>query len=1325
MSGQPDFRELQSRIREAMLADRFRLRRSLDSIRKAHRDGKSFDRNLKKFQTALDQSVERRKQRASRVPAVTLNETLPITARRDEIVAAIRDHQVVIVCGETGSGKSTQLPMICLDMGRGVDGLIGHTQPRRIAARSVAARVAEELGTTVGQQVGFKIRFTDSTGPQTYIKLMTDGILLAESQNDRFFEQYDTIIIDEAHERSLNIDFLLGRLRQMLSKRPDLKLIITSATIDAARFAEHFGSPGQPAPVIEVAGRTYPVEVRYRPLVDDEEDEKKAALSPVRTASRAGQRGRRRTEPDVQRAILDAVDELGQLDPGDILIFMPTERDIHETARSLRGRLVNSRQPTEILPLYARLTTKDQNRIFKPGGSTRRIVIATNVAESSLTVPGIRYVIDTGTARISRYSARSRMQRLPIEPVSRASASQRAGRCGRVAPGVCIRLYSEDDFNARDEFTPPEIQRTNLASVILQTKALRLGNLEEFPFLEPPRTGTITDGYRMLFELGALDERNELTDIGRRLSRLPVDPRVGRIVLAGDDENCLSEILIIAAALEMQDPRERPLEQQQAADTAHEQFLNDDSDFLSFLSLWDFHLRLKRNLSRNQLRKACQQNFLSFNRMREWSDIHHQLRQLVEEVGLKPQKRRDDPDAIHRALLTGFLSNIALLTERHEYTAANNQKVSLWPGSGLFSRKPKWIVAAELVETTRRYVRVVARIQPAWIEPLAGHLIKRTHSNPEWDGKAGSAMADEKVTLFGLPVVTRRRVRYAEINAQVSRELMIRCGLVEGDLEMDLPFFRHNARLIEELERLQTKTRRQDLVIDDDDRFDFYDERIPDHVADLHALRRWLKKVEKRGLGPLHMQHEEVRREGTEDVTDAEFPGGILVENLKLPLEYHLEPGSEQDGISITVPKEALNQLDQRRLGWLVPGLIEEKVVALIRSLPKSLRRQLNPAAESAAKVCSQLKFGTGDFEQTVAQLLARIAQEPISASDFDLNRLPNHLRMNVRVIDAEGDTLSAGRDVRELRQQLGGVASQSFSQAEDRQWNRDSIHKWDFDELPAKVAIERAGLKLIGYPTLLDRGESVSLRLLDMPARSAIETRSGIRRLAAIALRKFVRSQIEYIPQLNQWTMNAAAFGGANSFRQDLADLIVDRAFFPTKGPYPRTEADFQSRLKKARGLIPVAVQDVVEMLEPIMTASAQARKAIKTTRAPSLAYAVADTKEQLRELTSAGFLSRTPWGWLQQYPRYLEAIPVRLRKLGTNGTARDRKGHELITDCLARYRRRAAEHAERDHFDPQLEYYRWMIEELRVSLFAQELGTAIPVSEVRLEKQWEKVGE
>ena len=1326
VSDQPDFRQILNQIDKAMLCDRFRLRRSLDSVRRAQREKKPFDQNLKKLQAAVDESAKKRETRAASVPKVTLNETLPITGRREEIAAAIRDNQVVIVCGETGSGKSTQLPMICLDIGRGIDGLIGHTQPRRIAARSVAARVAEELGTSVGQQVGFKIRFTDSTGPQTFIKLMTDGILLAESQNDRFFEQYDTIIIDEAHERSLNIDFLLGRLRQMLSKRPDLKLIITSATIDAARFAEHFGESGQPAPVIEVAGRTFPVEMRYRPLVDDEEETPKPTTKPApnRQPSRAGQRGRR-SEPDVQRAILDAVDELGQIDNGDILIFMPTERDIHETSKSLRGRLVKSRSPTEILPLYARLTTNDQNRIFKPSGNSRRIVIATNVAESSLTVPGIRYVIDTGTARISRYSARSRMQRLPIEPVSRASASQRAGRCGRVAPGVCIRLYSEADFNARDEFTSPEIQRTNLASVILQTKALRLGPLEEFPFLEPPRSGTITDGYKMLFELGALDEKNELTEIGRKLARLPVDPRVGRIILAGHDENCLSEVLIIAAALEMQDPRERPLEHQQAADTAHEQFQNEDSDFLSYLALWDFHLKLKRNLSRGQLRKACQQNFLSFNRMREWSDVHHQIRELVEEAGFKPQKRRDDADAIHRAMLPGFLSNIATLTERHEYTAANNQKVSLWPGSGLFSRKPKWIVAAELVETTRRYVRVIARIQPGWIEPLAAHLTTKSYSDVEWDGKLGSAMAYEKVTLFGLPVVPRRRVRYAKINPQTSREMMIREGLVEGELELDLPFFKFNARLIEELESLQTKTRRQDLVIDDDDRYGFYDERIPHDVADLHALKRWLKTVEKHGKGPLHMQHDEVRREGTEEVTDAEFPAGIQIQDLKLPLEYHLDPGSVEDGISIAVPKEALNQLDQRRLGWLVPGLIEEKVVALIRSLPKSQRRLLNPAAESATRVCSKLKFGQGDFEATVAKELAAIAQEPVLASDFDLDRLPNHLRMNVRVIDAEGETLSAGRDVKQLRQKLGGEASSSFSNAEDSRWNRDGITEWDFRELPAQVKIVRAGLELTGYPTLIDKGESVSLRLLDMPARSAIETRAGLRRLAAISLRKFVRSQVENIPQLGQWTMNAAAFGGAVSFRDDLGDLIVDRAFFPTKGAYPRTEAEFQQRLKKARGLVAVAVQDAIDLLAPIMDSAAKARKSLKDVRATSWFYARDDAKEQLRELTRAGFLCGTQWGWLRQFPRYLDAISVRMRKLTGNGVARDQANHSLIENCLARYRHRAAEHAEREHFDPQLDYYRWMIEEFRVSLFAQELGTAIPVSEVRLQKQWEKVSE
>jgi len=1305
-----------------MLADQFRLRRSLDSVQRAAKSGKPFGRNLQRLSDSLAKSIKLREKRAANLPTVELNADLPVSARRDEIVEAIEKNQVVILCGETGSGKSTQLPLICLSMGRGVSGTIGHTQPRRIAARSVAARVAEEVGSSVGKAVGFKIRFTDTTSPQTYVKLMTDGILLAESQGDRFFEQYDTIIIDEAHERSLNIDFLLGRLKQILSRRPDLKVIITSATIDAERFADHFGKGENSAPVIEVSGRTYPVEIRYRPPFDP--DAKDAEQTPK---SGSSANNRRRSEADMQAAVLNAVDELMLDGPGDILIFMPTERDIHETAKSLRGRLlgkISKGQKTDIIPLYARLSTKEQSRIFQTLPH-RRIVIATNVAESSLTVPGIHYVIDSGTARISRYSARSRMQRLPVEPVSQASANQRAGRCGRIGPGICIRLYTEDDYNGRDAYTAPEIQRTNLASVILQTTALRMGPLENFPFLEPPRMGTITDGYRSLYELGAIDEKNSITEVGRQLSRLPVDPRVGRLILAGHEENCLHEVLVIAAALELQDPRDRPIDKQQAADEAHAKFQDAKSDFMAYLKLWDFYHKMRSGASRSQLRKACQQNFLSYNRMREWIDIHHQLSELVAEVGLKPTKRQNNFDAIHRALLTGFLASIALLTDRHEYTAAGSQKVTIWPGSGLFSEKPKWIVAAELVETTKRYVRTVARINPDWIEPIAGHLMKKTYSDPEWDSQAGSAMAFEKVTLFGIPVIPRRRTRYSKVNAELSREMMIRDGLVEGHLEIQLPCIRHNARLMEELEVLQTRTRRFDLVVDDDERFEFYDKRIPEEVADIHHLQRWLRKAENNRRGLLNMQKVDLRRTGTEEVTGKEFPDAVKVGTIQLPIEYHLEPGSPEDGVTLELPQEAFNQIDQNRLGWLVPGLVEEKVVALIKSLPKSLRRQFVPTADTATQVASQLNFGQGNFEQTIARLLTEIAREPVAVSDFQQERLPNHLRMNVRIMNEEGKPLATGRDLKTIRQTIGSNASSSFSEIDDNRWQRDGLKTWNFGELPAQVTVHRGTIELKGYPTLIDEDDCVSLRLRDLPARSALETRAGIRRLAAIALTRFVKVQIENIPRLSEWIMLSAAMGGAVAFKKNLGDLIVDRALFPEKGPYPRTEAEFQLRVKKAKSMISIATQDVIVLVGAIMKGYATLRKAINATQSPHWKYAADDVKKQIVALTRPGFLTDAAWGWLRQYPRYFEAATVRLNKLPESGAQKDSKAQQTIEDLVGLYEYRAEEHRERDVYDPNLEHYRWMLEEFRVSLFAQELRTAIPVSEVRLEKQWAKVAE
>ena len=1299
---EPKLADLERQIPHALVADRHRLRRRVRSIRQAQQRKQPFDKNLTRLAEEVQQSVQLRKSRLEGRPAVTFDEALPIFAKRQEITDAIANHQVVVVSGETGSGKSTQLPKICLDMGRGIDGMIGHTQPRRIAARSVAARVAEELGTTVGQAVGFKIRFTDATSPCTYVKLMTDGILLAESQGDTFLNQYDTIIIDEAHERSLNIDFLLGFVKRLLPKRPELRLIITSATIDAQRFSEHFATATGPAPVIEVSGRTYPVEVRYRPLEGDNDSD----------------------EADLQRGVLNAVEELTAEDDGDVLIFMPTERDIRETAQALRGRqIAGSRmgKGTEILPLYGRLSTAEQNRVFQ-SHNHRRIVIATNVAESSLTVPGIRSVIDAGTARISRYSARSKVQRLPIEPISRASADQRKGRCGRLGPGICIRLYSEQDYLTRDEFTSPEIQRTNLAAVILQTLSLKLGAIEEYPFLDPPKPIAIREGYSTLFELGAIDDRDCLTDIGRKLSRLPVDPRVGRMVLAAHEENCLREVLIIAAALELQDPRERPVDKQQAADTCHEQFVHEESDFLGYLKLWDFYERLKHDLSRGRLRKACQQNFLSYNRMREWQEIHRQLLQIVEQNKLKQQPRRDDYDAIHRSLLTGLLSGVANRTDTYEYTGAGGQKLNLWPGSATFEKKPKWIVAAELVETTRRYARVVARISPNWIEPLAGHLVVRTHSEPHWVPETGSVMAYEKVTLFGLPIIPRRRIPYGSVNAPVAREMFIQHGLVEGDWQTPAKFFAHNQQLIEQLEEMAAKSRRRDFLLGEEARYEYYDSRIPPHAYDGARLRKWLRKVEQTTPNILHMTQSDLLVDHSEAVTDTDFPDAITIDKMQLPLEYHLEPGSDEDGVTLTIPQAGLNQLQPHRLEWLVPGLIEEKILALIKSLPKSSRRSLNPLAETARKVAAEIPFGEGEFAAAVADKLAEIAGTRCAASEFQQVQLPNHLRMNVRVIDSEGEALGEGRDLTKIRKSLGAAAAANFSAIDDPTWNRDGIVTWDFGELPKRVDIQHGGLALKGYPALIDTGEAVNLRLLDCPLKATFETRGGLRRLFYLAERRELKAQADWLPNIDRILLNAATLPDSAIFRKCIAELLTDRAFLATNA-IPRSAEKFEEQRRTGNQRIGRAVQEVAGLLEPMLTAYQQALVAVESATGKGWDAAVADMRLQLHELATSGFLTRTPWNWLQQYPRYFEGIRRRLHKLAHGGAPRDKEHHAVIQPRCNAYRTRAAEHLSRGVYDPELIQYRWMLEELRVSLFVQELGTSITISPQRLDKQGAKV--
>lgn len=1299
--------ELPALISQAMVGDQFRLSQRLRSIQQAKKNKKPFDRNLKRLQDELEKSLARREERLKLRPEVTFDQSLPIHEELETIQQTIEENQVVIVCGETGSGKSTQLPKLLLSMGRGISGIIGHTQPRRIAARSVCARISEELGREQGTACGFKIRFTDTTNPNTYIKLMTDGILLAETQTDRFLNQYDTIIIDEAHERSLNIDFLLGYLKRLLPKRRDLRVIITSATIDAERFSEHFSTRETLAPILNVSGRTYPVEIRYRPL-DAEPTEKTQGKSQNNGA-------------DEQSLLADAVNELASIDEGDILIFVPTEWDIRETAKLLRGRSIigdDGGRQTEIVPLYGRLSTAEQNKVFRPS-SYRRIVIATNVAESSITVPGIRYVIDTGLARISRYSSRSQVQRLPIEAVSQASANQRAGRCGRVAPGICIRLYSEADYNGRDEFTSPEILRTNLASVILQTLNMKLGSIEEFPFIDPPKPAAIRDGYSTLFELGAIDEQNRLTDIGRKISRLPVDPRIARMILAAHDENCLHEILIIAAALELQDPRERPIDKQQAADEAHEQFRDEDSDFLSFLKLWDFYHKLKEDLSHSRLRKACVQNFLSYNRLREWADIFRQLRQLVEETGLKPHPRKDDSAAIHRALLPGLLSNIAMRSDTNEYTGSGQQKYFIWPGSGIFEKKPKWVISAELIETSKRYARTVAKISPNWIEPAAPHLVKKSWSDPRWSGDAGSAMATEKVTLFGLTIVPRRPVHYGKIDPEQSRTLMLQYGLVEGDINLKIDFLSHNQKFLSDLEQQQARSRRYDLIPSQELQFAFYDQRIPEDVYDAVSLKKWWKVASRKTPTLLNMRLEDFFETQAEDVDESEFPNAINLGKMQFPLEYHLEPGAEEDGVTVSIPQESLNQLSPQRLGWLVPGLLEEKVAAMIKSLPKSVRRMLVPAPETARQVVSKLEFGKGSFEETVAEMLSQISGERITADQFEIQRLPQHLQMNIRVLDQEGEAIAVNRNLTQLRQEYGSKAADSFSALSNDHWSQTGLTDWTFGEFPTEVQIQHDQLSLTGFPSLLDEGTTVALCLRDAPERAAYETRFGLRRLFILSEHRRLKTQIDNLPGLNRMSLYVTAIGGIN-LREQLIELLAERTLFGQKERLPRNETQYRQLVKEWRNQIPVAAQDLASLLPDLFEQYHKIKVTLDKTKVPAWSEPLHDMRTQLNAMINARFLVSTPYPWLQQFPRYLQGIELRLSKLGGTGLKKDISNIRGISRYFELYSQRARQHYEREIIDPQLIKFRWMLEEYRVSLFAQKLGTALKVSPKILDQQW-----
>ncbi|MCK9004699.1 ATP-dependent RNA helicase HrpA [Haemophilus influenzae] len=1278
-----------SQLNDIMLVDQRRLSARIHGIGKI-KSQEAQQAVAAEIQQQIEQARLRVEQRKSAVQnPIVFPESLPVSQRKVEIQKLLSEHQVIVVAGETGSGKTTQLPKMCLELGFGNLGMIGHTQPRRIAARSVAARIAEELETELGGLVGYKVRFNDQISDDTQIKLMTDGILLAEIQNDRFLNQYSCLIIDEAHERSLNNDFILGYLKQLLPRRRDLKLIITSATIDVERFSKHFNN----APIIEVSGRTYPVEVRYRPVVEEDDQ-------------------------DQLLGILNAVDELQAEGRGGILIFMNGEREIRDTAEALQKQNLKH---TEILPLFARLSAQEQNKIFHPSG-LNRIVLATNVAETSLTVPGIKYVIDPGTARISRYSYRTKVQRLPIEPISQASANQRKGRCGRVSEGICIRLYSEEDFNSRPEFTDPEILRTNLASVILQMTALGLDDIEAFPFVDAPDKRHIQDGVKLLEELGAFEtvqtksgEKRLLTRVGLQLAQLPVDPRLAKMILSAVNFGCVYEMMIIVSALSIQDPRERPQEKQQASDEKHRCFTDKKSDFLAFLNLWRYLQEQQKALSKNQFRRQCQKDFLNYLRIREWQDIYHQIRLTVREMGLPINSEKAEYQQIHTALLSGLLSHIGLKeAEKQQYLGARNAHFAIFPNSVLFKKQPKWVMAAELVETSKLWGRMVAEIEPEWIEPLAEHLIKKSYSEPRWSKSRGAVIADEKVTLYGVPIVAARPVNYGAIDPTVSREIFIQSALVEGDWNTKHKFFKENQRLVREVEELEHKSRRRDILVDDRTLFEFYDQRIGTEVVSQKHFDTWWKKAQQKDPELLNFERSFLINDDAEQVSKLDFPNFWHQGNLKLKLTYQFEPGTDADGVTVHIPLPLLNQVEMTGFDWQIPGLREELVIALIKSLPKSYRRNFVPAPNYAQAFLSRAVPLEKPLLDTLIYELRRMTGVTVEAEHWNWEQIPSHLKMTFRVVDENGKKIAESMNLDELKFNLKDRVQESISAVADDGIEQSGLHIWSFADLPQCYEQKQRGFSVKAFPAIVDEKDAVGIKLFETEFEQSVAMQQGLRRLLLLNVPSPIKYLHEKLPNKAKLGLYFTPFGRVLDLIDDCIACAVDK-LIADFGGFVWDEAGFEKLRDFVRENLNEVTVDIAQKVEQILTLTYQLNQRLKGKMDFTMAFALSDIKSQLTGLVYQGFVQKSGYDRLPDLQRYLQAIDKRIDKLAQD-VNRDRAAMLCVEQVQQAYQQLLAKLPKSKPISDEVAEIRYMIEELRVSLFAQQLGTKYQISDKRI---------